>query len=129
MQRLVTSGVRFRLFALVLGIALPLASVGLFAIQKIWETNRQQLNDSVQKQAELTAETYEQWVDAQREVLAVFSSYPGRQRQDADLFAVASSIVTSRSHWVGLRILGSNGETLLSQPPTAPSLPAAIAAN
>jgi signal transduction histidine kinase len=117
------------LFALVLGIALPLASVGLFAIQKIWETNRQQLNDSVQKQAELTAETYEQWVDAQREVLAVFSSYPGRQRQDADLFAVANSIVTSRSHWVGLRILGSNGETLLSRPSTAPSLPGAVAAN
>jgi signal transduction histidine kinase len=129
MQRLITSGVRFRLFALVLGIALPLAFVGFFAIQKIWETSRHQLNESVQKQAELTAATYEQWVEAQREVLAVFSTYPGRQRKQEDIFAMADSIVTSRSHWVGLHILGSNGEPLLSRPSNAPPLPEAIIGN
>lgn len=129
MRGFVTGGVRFRLFALVLGITLPLAFVGFFAIRKIWESNRQQLNQSVQKQAELTAATYEQWIDAQRQVLTVFSSYSEPQWQDADLPAVASALVASRSHWVGLHILNGDGETLLSRPPAAPSLPRTIADN
>lgn len=126
MRRIVTSGVRFRLFALVLGLALPLAFVGFFAIQKMWEANRRQLSESLQQQAELTAATYEQWVDAQREVLAVFSRYPDR-RQEGELSAAAGSIVASRSHWVGLHIVGSDGEAHLSRPAVAPRLSKASA--
>lgn len=123
-------GIRIRLLVLVVGVALPIAYVGLVGIWAMWNLNRRQLEDSIRKQAEIAGAAFEQWIEAQREPLAtVAAQYAEQAANDPDFLNAFRLTVATRSHWVGLRIVNSAGETLASQPRDAPSLQPEIAIN
>jgi signal transduction histidine kinase len=108
---------------LVSNVAIPLAFVGLAGIVTMWESTRQQLNDSVQKQAELVAVAFEQWIAAQREPLAAVAAYSSSHDVNSQSFRDALGvIVKSRPHWLGVRVVDSAGRTILAEPHTAPPL-------
>ena len=56
-------GIRGRLIALSIGVAVPLVLVGLAALGGLWRESREQLDLSVEKQAQLAAVAFERWVD------------------------------------------------------------------
>ncbi len=70
-------GIRGRLLLLTLGIVIPLALVGVLALNRMWSTGRAQLDDSVKQQAELAAIAFERWVDAQRQPLITIAARVG----------------------------------------------------
>ena len=123
-------GIRIRLLVLVVGVAVPIAYVGLVGIWAMWNVSRRQLDDSIKNQAEIAGAAFEQWIDAQREPLAtVAAHYAEHGRVDPEFLNTFRLTVSTRPHWLGLRILNQAGETLTSLPGNAPSLQPDIAAN
>jgi signal transduction histidine kinase len=125
-----SGGIRIRLLLLVLGVAIPIAYVGLVGILGMWNVSRRQLDDSIRNQAEIAGAAFEEWIDAQREPLAtVGAQHEQHLNVGSDLLRTFSLTVTTRSHWLGLRLINPGGETLASQPSDAPSLQPNIAEN
>jgi signal transduction histidine kinase len=123
MQRRITVGIRTRLLFLVLGVALPLAYVGLAGIWAMRRASRQQVDESVRKQAELGAVTFERWIDAQRESLTTIATHWAEQPSPSPAFQqTLRSVMGAHSHWIGVHIVMPDGRTLLSQPANAPEL-------
>lgn len=123
-------GIRVRLLVLVIGVALPIAYVGLMGISAMWDISRKQLDDSIKNQAEIAGAAFEQWIDSQREPLAtVAAQYAQQATIDPDFLTACRLTVATRSHWLGLRIINQAGETLAAQPSDSPSLDPDIAAN
>lgn len=121
-------GIRVRLLVLVAGVAIPIAYVGLVGIWAMWGASHRQLEDSIKSQAEIAGAAFEQWIDAQREPLATVAVlYAKRQEFAPDFADILRLTVTTRSHWLGLRIIDPSGQTIESQPPDAPSLQTEIA--
>jgi hypothetical protein len=73
MKPITTIGIRTQLLLLVIGVALPLAYVGLAGIWSMRTASRQQVDEAVKKQAELGAVSFEKWVEAQRESLSALA--------------------------------------------------------
>lgn len=108
---------------LVIGVLIPLAFVGLIGIMAMWDANRHQLDDSIKKQAEIAAVSFEQWLDTQREPLSTVAAYfADRPTPGSDLLKMLRLIADTRPHWVSLHIVRADG-TLIVQPPDAPKLP------
>lgn len=128
MRKVVKGGIRLKLLAYAAGIALPLAFVGLAGVWAMSQATRHQLEDSIKKQAEITAVAFEQWMEAQREPLETVAAYVDEQpAAGLDFHTIFGLIVKTRSHWVGLRVLDAAGETTLSQPPKSPPLSIEVA--
>ena len=122
-------GIRVRLLVLVAGVAIPIAYVGLVGIWAMWDASHRQLEDSIKNQAEIAGAAFEQWIDAQREPLATVAVLYRRQQEFApDFLDILRLTATTRSHWLGLRIVDSLGRTVEAQPPDAPSLQTDVAA-
>jgi signal transduction histidine kinase len=114
---------------LVIGVAAPLGYIGLTAIKGLWEANRRQVDESVQKQAQLTAVAFEQWVEAQREPLTTLASRIDDPDTDRETIReMIASAVSARPHWAGLRVVGADGRTVASNSEDAPEIPAEIVA-
>src|SRR5690242_13728232 len=79
MRKLVKGGIRLRLLSSAAGVALPLAFVGLAGVWAMSQATRHQLEESIKKQAEITAVAFEQWMEAQREPLATVAAYVDEQ--------------------------------------------------
>src|SRR5262249_1162302 len=124
MNRFLRGGIRFRLLVYAAAIALPLAVVGLVVISAFWRTSREQIDRSIAKQAEIAAVTFEQWLEAQREPLAMIDTV-----RRSDLPDTLSLILKTHPHWVGLRVLKAGGETELAQPSNATPLPDEVVRN
>src|SRR5918999_43673 len=108
-------GIRGRLLLLTLGIAIPLAVIGILALNRMWNLGRAQLEDSVKQQAELAALAFDRWVDSQRQPLITIAALAGQQKinpSDTNL----RYVVSTRPHWLGLDVVDSSGKTLLSEP-------------
>jgi hypothetical protein len=58
--------IRGRLLALALGAVVPLVLLGLAMLWGVWGAKEQQLNESLEQQAELSAVVFDRWLDAQR---------------------------------------------------------------
>ncbi|HWP43963.1 MAG TPA: hypothetical protein VNO14_12045, partial [Blastocatellia bacterium] len=134
MRRSNTGGIRIRLLIYGIGVAVPLTYVGLAGIWAMWNASRLQLDDSLKKQAEITAVAFERWIEAQQEPLTAIAAYlaeqPGpRPDLNPDLNRVLRLAVATRPHWVGLHVIGARGNVLLSNPPDAPPLSAELAEN
>ena len=56
--------IRGRLLTLAVGGVLPLLIIGLIVLWVIWTEKRNQLNDSLEQQAELVAVVFDRWLDA-----------------------------------------------------------------
>ena len=107
-------GIRGRLLLLTLGVAIPLALVGVLALNRMG-TPAAQLDDSVRQQAELAAIGFERWVDAQRQPLTTIAALAAHQNINTAGSELQYSVST-RPYWIGLDIVDASGKILASEP-------------
>jgi len=119
-------GIRGRLLLLAVGVAVPLALFGAAALRGGWEASRAQLDDSIRQQAELAAVAFERWVDAQRQPLTTISTMleESGPAPPANLPNSLRLVVTTRPHWIDLRVVDAEARVVAShaardQPPPA----------
>ena len=122
-------GIRSRLLMLALGVAIPLALVGVVGLRVMWTLSRAQLDDSIKQQAELVAVAFERWVDAQRQPLTTLAELSATQDVQGESFTEnLRATVATRPHWIDLRVADSGGRTLVAQPAGREELPSALTA-
>lgn len=120
--------IRGRLLALALGAVVPLILLGLTVLWVVWGAKEQQLNESLEQQAELVAVVFDRWLDAQRQPLVTIASYPAEHFKDAAaLEADLRAATARRPHWIDVRVLDAGGAVVAAHPSDAESLPAGIA--
>ena len=120
--------IRGRLLALALGAVVPLVLLGLAVLWVVWGAKEQQLNESLEQQAELAAVVFDRWLDAQRQPLVTLASYPaGRLGDAAALGDDLRAAKAGRPHWIDVRVLDAGGRVVAALPPDAESLPAGVA--
>lgn len=88
--------IRGRLLALALGAVVPLVLLGLAMLWVVWGAKEQQLNESLEQQAELSAIVFDRWLDAQRQPLITIASYPAGQFRDASALEADLRAATAR---------------------------------
>ena len=93
---------------------MPLVLVGFFNLWEAWRASREQLNDSIERQAELTATAFEQWLNTQTQTLSTISNIVGSNSEIA-LKRYINSVVETRPNWLDVQIISPEGEKLLSQ--------------
>jgi signal transduction histidine kinase len=122
-------GIRGRVLALAMGVALPLVVAGLVGLIVVWRASRSQLESSVQQQAELAALALERWIEAQRQPVTAVAAYASAQEIRPELFQEnLRSIVATREHWMDLRLIDRAGLTRVAYPPDPPPLPERLVA-
>ncbi|HJQ32405.1 MAG TPA: sensor histidine kinase [Pyrinomonadaceae bacterium] len=120
--------IRGRLLTLALGGVVPLLVVGLVALWVVWRGKQQQLNESLEEQAELAAVVFDRWIDAQRQPLLTIASHPAARLNDPSAVeADLKAALTPRPHWLDLRVLGADGRAVATYPAGAEALPAGVA--
>lgn len=120
--------IRGRLLALALGAVVPLVLLGLAMVWVVWGAKEQQLNESLEQQAELSAVVFDRWLDAQRQPLVTIASYPAEHfREAAALEADLRAATARRPHWLDVRVLDAGGRVLAAHPSDAGSLPPGLA--
>lgn len=120
-------GLRWRLLILTLGVAIPLAVVGVIDLRGMWSVSRFQLDDSVKQQAELAAVAFERWMDAQRQPLTTVAAIVDERGTDAlELGENLRYSVQTRPHWIDVQVVSASGQSLLAQPPNREPLPPAL---
>jgi signal transduction histidine kinase len=108
-------GIRGRLLLLTFGIAIPLAVIGILALNRMWNLGRAQLDDSVKQQAELAALAFDRWVDSQRQPLITIAAVAGQQKLNASDTNI-QFVVSTRPYWLGIDVVDASGKMLLSEP-------------
>jgi len=124
MKPITSIGIRTQLLLLVIGVAVPLAYVGLAGIWSMRAASRQQVDEAVKKQAELGAVSFEKWVEAQRESLSALAREPIQDQADSSrIRQTLHDVLTAHPYWIGVTVLRADGQPLLSQPVGAHGLP------
>jgi signal transduction histidine kinase len=101
--------------------------VGILGLRLMWNLSREQRDDSVRQQAELAAAAFDRWLEAQRQPLETLAKLSDVQDVRSTSFGASlRATVSSRPNWIDLRIVDSNGRTLVSQPVGEPELPPAL---
>jgi signal transduction histidine kinase len=106
--------IRARLLWLTIGLVVPLLLVGFYNLWEAWQVSREQLNESIERQAELAATAFEQWIEAQTQTLTTISTLAASDNP-ATLKDYLNSIIKTRPHWLDVQIVNSSGEVVLSQ--------------
>jgi signal transduction histidine kinase len=106
--------IRARLLWLTIGLVVPLLLVGFYNLQEAWQVSRRQLNESIERQAQLAATAFEQWIEAQTQTLTTISTL-SQSDNPASLKDYLNSIVKTRPHWLDVQIVSPSGEVVLSQ--------------
>lgn len=120
--------IRGRLLALAIGGVVPLLIVGLTVLWVVWSGKQQQLNDSLEQQAELAAVIFDRWLDAQYQPLITIAAYPPSHLNDpATLEGNLKAALIHRKHWIDLRVLDASGQVMATYPTGAQGLPAGLA--
>lgn len=120
-------GIRKRLLALSIGIAVPLIVVGLVMFWALWQESRRELNHSIEEQSQLAAVAFEKWIDGQRQPLSTLATMVGEIPQGPFPFeGRLSYMLQTRPQWLDLRILDDKGEPLLLQPADSTALPGEV---
>jgi signal transduction histidine kinase len=120
--------IRGRLLALALGAVVPLVLLGFAVLWVVWGAKEQQLNESLEQQAELSAVVFDRWLDAQRQPLVTIASYTAEHLRDAAaLEADLRATTARRPHWIDVRVLDAGGRIMAAFPSDAENLPAGLA--
>lgn len=106
--------IRARLLWLTIGLVVPLLLVGFYNLWEAWQVSRAQLNESIERQAELAATAFEQWIEAQTQTLTTISTL-SQNDNPATLKDYLNSIVKTRPHWLDVQIVNPAGEVVLAQ--------------
>jgi len=119
--------IRGRLLALAIGGVLPLLIVGLTVLGIVWSEKQNQLNESLEQQAELAAVVFDRWLDAQYQPLKTIASYPPSQLNDKSaLEENLKAALRNRTHWIDLRVLDASGRVVATEPTGAGNLPSSL---
>lgn len=119
--------IRGRLLTLAIGGVLPLLIVGLAVLWIVWNEKRDQLNESLEQQAELVGVVFDRWLDAQYQPLITIASYPPDHLNDRSaLKGSLQAAISRRPHWIDLRVLDSTGKVVAIEPAGAGDLPSAL---
>jgi len=119
--------IRGRLLTLAVGGVLPLLIIGLIVLWVIWTEKRNQLNDSLEQQAELVAVVFDRWLDAQYQPLRTIASYQSDHlKEPTNLKADLRAAMIPRRPWVDIRVLDPTGKVVAVEPAGAGNLPAAV---
>lgn len=119
--------IRGRLLALAIGGVLPLLIVGLTVLGIVWSEKQNQLNESLEQQAELAAVVFDRWLDAQYQPLKTIASYSPSQLNDKSaLEENLKAALRNRTHWIDLRVLDSSGKVVATEPEGAGNLPSGL---
>jgi len=119
--------IRGRLLTLAIGGVLPLLIVGLAVLWIVWNEKRDQLNESLEQQAELVGVVFDRWLDAQYQPLITIASYPPDHLNDRSaLKGSLQAAISRRSHWIDLRVLDSTGKVVAIEPAGAGDLPSGL---
>ena len=119
--------IRGRLLTLAIGGVLPLLVVGLAVLWIVWNEKRNQLNESLEQQAELVGVVFDRWLDAQYQPLRTIASYPPDHLNDpAALKGNLHAAIIGRPHWVDLRVLDPTGKVMAIEPASAGNLPSGL---
>jgi len=119
--------IRGRLLTLAIGGVLPLLVVGLAVLWIVWNEKRNQLNESLEQQAELVGVVFDRWLDAQYQPLRTIASYPPDHLNDpAALKGNLHAAIIGRPHWADLRVLDSTGKVMAIEPASAGNLPSGL---
>ena len=119
--------IRGRLLTLAMGGVLPLLIVGLAVLWIVWNEKRNQLNESLEQQAELVGVVFDRWLDAQYQPLRTIASYPPDHLNDPSaLKGNLQATIIRRPHWIDLRVLDSTGKVMGIEPTGAGSLPSGL---
>jgi signal transduction histidine kinase len=101
--------------------------VGLALLWIVWNEKRNQLNESLEQQAELVGVVFDRWLDAQYQPLRTLASYPPDHLQDPSaLKGNLQATIIRRPHWTDLRVLDSTGKVVAIEPSGAGNLPAGL---
>ena len=116
-------GIRVRLLALVTGVGIPLSLLGLAGLWETWSKDRQHIDLSLKKEAELAAVALEQWAYAQRQPLeTVAAEATARSADDPLLSEHLRLLIATQPYWLDLRILNRAGRVVAQAPAAAPPL-------
>jgi signal transduction histidine kinase len=119
--------IRGRLLTLAIGGVLPLLIVGLAVLWIVWNEKRDQLNESLEQQAELVGVVFDRWLDAQYQPLRTIASYPPDHLNDRSaLKGSLQAAIIRRPHWIDLRVLDSTGKVVALEPAGAGELPSGL---
>lgn len=119
--------IRRRLLTLALGGAVPLLIVGLVVLWAVWKGKQQQLNESLEQQAELAAVVFDGWLDAQYQPLRTIAAYPPEHLSDSSsLEADLRAALIERPHWIDLRVVEPGAKVVTKYPVDAADLPAGL---
>jgi signal transduction histidine kinase len=119
--------IRRRLLTLAIGGVLPLLIVGLAVLWIVWSGKRNQLNESIEQQAELVGVVFDRWLDAQYQPLRTIASYPPDHLNDpAALKGNLQAAIIRRPHWIDLRVLDATGKVTAIEPAGAGELPSGL---
>jgi signal transduction histidine kinase len=101
--------------------------VGLALLWIVWNEKRNQLNESLEQQAELVGVVFDRWLDAQYQPLRTLASYPPDHLQDPSaLKGNLQATIIRRPHWTDLRVLDSTGKVVAIEPSGAGNLPVGL---
>jgi signal transduction histidine kinase len=119
--------IRRRLLTLAIGGVLPLLIVGLVVLWIVWNEKRNQLNESLEQQAELVGVVFDRWLDAQYQPLITIASYPPAHLNDRSaLKGSLQAAMVRRPHWIDLRVIDSTGKVVAIEPAGAGDLPSGL---
>lgn len=120
-------GIRKRLLALSIGIAVPLSLVGLVMLWALWRESRKELTHSIEEQSQLAAVAFEKWIDGQRQPLSTLAAIAAEHPHGPFPFeGRLSYLVQTRPYWLDLRILDNAGEPVVAQSPNPEALPVEV---
>ena len=112
--------IRGRLLMLAVGAVVPLSLVALAALWEVWGARQQQLNEAMEQQTELAAGVFERWLDTQQQpLLTVAAVAGGHPPGDAFLRNYLHFVMAPRPHWIDIRIVNANGESMMLHPVAA----------
>ena len=107
--------IRARLLWLTFGLVAPLVLVGFFNLWEFREASIAQVNESVERQAQLAATALGQRIEAQRQTMETISILAANNESRIALTEYLNSIVKTRPHWLDVQILNRDGEIALPQ--------------
>ena len=108
--------IRARLLWLTVGLVVPLVLVGFYNLWGVWQTSKQQLNESIEQQAELAATALEQWVRGQGQTLSTIAAMKSSGTDnEAALKNYLNWALKTRPNWLEVEVVDATGETVLSQ--------------
>ena len=103
---------------------MPLVLVGFFNLWEFREASIAQVNESVERQAQLAATAFGQHIEAQRQTMETISILAANNESRIALTEYLNSIVKTRPNWLDVQILNREGEIVLAQSYKSLDLPA-----